>query len=126
MEIRNGRMRPNTATTQTPAAAAPESILNTKGVTVAYDHPTPREATIAWRCADHEDPDIFDPVDDEAFAAAREFCGGCQVRGLCFLLGTSRDEWGVWGGVLLEGGKPVEKVRQRGRPKKVSGKVAAA
>ncbi|MBM7517209.1 WhiB family transcriptional regulator [Nocardioides nitrophenolicus] len=118
MEIRNGRMRPTTATTQTVDSA--ESILNTKGVTVAYDHPTPREATIQWRCVDHEDPEVFDPADDEALAVARDFCGGCEARGLCLLLGTSRDEWGVWGGVLLEGGKPVEKVRQRGRPKKVA------
>jgi len=29
-----------------------------------------------------------------------------------------RGEWGVWGGVLLDGGKPIETVKQPGRPKK--------
>lgn len=117
METRNGRMRPNIEPSATVDAV--ESILTTKGVTVAYAHPTPRDPAIQWRCADHDDPEIFDPADDDALATARAFCGGCDARELCLLLGTSRDEWGVWGGVLLEGGKPVERVRQRGRPKKV-------
>lgn len=92
--------------------------LETKGVTIAYTNPTPRGA--AWQCADHADPDIFDPVDSEALAAAQAVCGGCGVRALCLALGTSRDEWGVWGGVLLESGKQIDQVRQRGRPKKVN------
>jgi WhiB family transcriptional regulator, redox-sensing transcriptional regulator len=45
-------------------------------------------------------------------------CAGCDVRTLCLALGIGRDEWGVWGGVLLENGKPIEKVKLRGRPKK--------
>lgn len=114
-------MRAITAPRQ--AADAADSILNTKGVTVAYDHPTPLAATIPWRCAGHENPEIFDPVDDAALDEARGFCLGCDARGLCLLLGTRRAEWGVWGGVLLEGGKPVENVRRRGRPRKNSGEV---
>ncbi len=42
-------MRPNTATAQ--EIGSPESILDTKGVTVAYDHPTPRGAdrtAVSW------------------------------------------------------------------------------
>lgn len=115
MEIRNGRMRPNTATEQ--VGGAPDSILTTKGVTVAFAHPTPRE--IQWRCAD-ADPEIFDPTDDETLAEAQVFCGACVTRTLCLDLGVRRGEWGVWGGVLLEDGKPIEKVRRRGRPPKVA------
>lgn len=92
--------------------------LVTKGVRVAYRHPTPEG--VAWRCADHEDPDLFDPADEETLAAAQEFCGGCHVREPCLALGLARDEWGVWGGVLLENGKPTERVKARGRPKKVA------
>lgn len=115
MEKRNGRMRAETVAT--PKDEVADRILTTQGVTVAYAHPTPRH--VPWRCADHEDPELFDPVDETALAEARAFCGGCEVSGLCLRLGTSRAEWGVWGGVLLEGGKAVDKVRQRGRPKKV-------
>jgi WhiB family transcriptional regulator, redox-sensing transcriptional regulator len=47
-------------------------------------------------------------------------CAGCEVRALCLALGVRRGEWGVWGGVLLENGKPIEKVKLRGRPKKAA------
>lgn len=92
--------------------------LDTKGITVAYQHPTPKGA--AWACADHDDAELFDPVDPDALAEALVVCGGCGVRALCLELGVRRSEWGVWGGVLLENGKRIEKVRQRGRPKKAS------
>ena len=95
-----------------------EEVLGTKGVTVAYANPTPR--TDAWKCAGYENPDVFDPSDDDALAEAQAVCGGCAVRALCFDLGVSRDEWGVWGGVLLEDGSPIEKVKRRGRPRKIS------
>jgi hypothetical protein len=87
--------------------------LTTKGVTVAFAHPTPRE--IQWRCAD-ADPELFDPTDDDVLAEAQDFCRGCVTRSLCLDLGVRRGEWGVWGGVLLEDGKPLAKVRRRGRP----------
>jgi WhiB family redox-sensing transcriptional regulator len=93
-----------------------ELILNTKGVNIAFDHPTPREAT-SWRCASYEDPDMFDPADDDVLADARAFCGGCDSRAACLDLGVRREEWGVWGGVLLQSGRPMEKVKQRGRPR---------
>lgn len=121
METRNGRVRP--ATTRTTASAIDDEaagILTTKAVSAAYDHPTPRDATIRWRCADHEAPELFDPTDDETLTAARDFCGGCETRDLCLDLGVRRSEWGVWGGVLLEGGKPVEQPRRMGRPRKIS------
>ena len=94
-----------------------EDMLDTQGVTVAYAYPTPNVVTSAWSCSDY-DPDVFDPTDADALAEAQAICAGCDVRKLCLALGTSRGEWGVWGGVLLEGGKPIDKVKQRGRPKK--------
>lgn len=96
-----------------------EDMLDTKGVTVAYTHPTPRFATSTWGCSGY-DPDVFDPTDQDALAEAQAVCAGCDVRKLCLALGVSRGEWGVWGGVLLEGGKPLDKVKQPGRPKKVA------
>ena len=114
MELKNGWMH---ARTTTPAGVAvADAVLNTKGVTIAFDHPTPREA-IGWRCVSHAAPEIFDPADDDALAAAQGFCGGCETRAACLDLGVRREEWGVWGGVLLEGGKPIEKVKRRGRPR---------
>jgi WhiB family redox-sensing transcriptional regulator len=101
-----------------------ENLLDTQGVTVAYAHPTPRHATSAWSCAGYDDPDVFDPTDQDALAEARAVCAGCEVRAVCFALGTSRGEWGVWGGVLLDGGKPIEKVKQPGRPKKSTSTAA--
>jgi hypothetical protein len=31
-------------------------------------------------------------------------CGSCPVRKICFAVGVSGKEWGVWGGIYLEGG----------------------
>jgi WhiB family transcriptional regulator, redox-sensing transcriptional regulator len=95
-----------------------DELLDTKGVTVAYRYPTPRSTALSWNCAGYADPEVFDPIDDDALAKAQAVCAGCGVRTLCLALGISRDEWGVWGGVLLENGAPVQKVKRRGRPRK--------
>ena len=58
--------------------------------------------------------------DEETHEAARAFCEGCTVKDLCLTLGQERDEWGIWGGVLLEAGKPVTQVRRPGRPRKAA------
>lgn len=106
--------------TITKTKPAHEDRFETKGVTIAFTAPTPLAPDLAWRCADHPDPDFFHPVDDAGLAAAQEFCAGCPVRALCLDLGRARDEYGVWGGVLLEGGKPLAAVKKPGRPKKVA------
>lgn len=95
-----------------------DELLDSKGVTVAYRYPTPRALT--WSCEGYANPDVFDPTDQEALAEAQAVCAACNVRSACFALGVSRGEWGVWGGVLLEGGKPIEKVKKRGRPKRTT------
>lgn len=32
-------------------------------------------------------------------------CKGCPVANQCFAVGVSGKEWGVWGGIYLEGGE---------------------
>ncbi|CAN5301471.1 MAG: WhiB family transcriptional regulator [Nocardioides sp.] len=98
------------------AGQRPEEKLVTKGVTVAFAHPTPQAE---WKCADVTDPELFHPTDAASLEEAVRFCADCPARALCLELGRSREEFGVWGGVLLEGGKPLTAVRRPGRPKKV-------
>ena len=97
-----------------------DELLDTHGVTVAYRYPTPRSPALTWSCADYDHPGVFDPIDQDDLAEAQAVCAGCGVRALCLALGVDRGEWGVWGGVLLENGKPIEKVKRRGRPKKAT------
>lgn len=53
-------------------------------------------------------------------AAAKAFCGGCEVKEPCFEGALARREpWGVWGGQLFVNGKVVAQKRKRGRPPKV-------
>jgi WhiB family redox-sensing transcriptional regulator len=118
MEMKNGWVR--AATSPAPSSTRLVDGLDTKGVTVAYAYPTPRSEAHVWRCEGYENPAVFDPRDEDALAEAQALCADCDVRALCLALGVSRDEWGVWGGVLLENGTPIEKVKRRGRPKKVS------
>lgn len=126
MEIRNGRMRPATVPATTPkkvGAADAASILTTKGVTVAYDAPTPR--TTGWKCAG-VDPELFFPTDEAGLVDARAFCAACPNRQVCLDLALARQESGVWGGVLLEMGKVLDQPRRTGRPKKNTNAGTAA
>ena len=34
-----------------------------------------------------------------------KICMSCPVRKICFANGVSGKEWGIWGGVYLEGGE---------------------
>ena len=96
-----------------------EDRFDTKGVTIAFTAPTPHDPKLVWACADHPEPDVFHPTDDATLAEAQALCADCPVRELCLSLGLARDEYGVWGGVLLENGKPRSAVPRRGRPPKV-------
>lgn len=97
-----------------------EDRFETKGVTIAFTAPTPHEPGLVWACADHPDPELFHPTDEVELAAAQAVCATCPARAVCLDLGLRRDEYGVWGGVLLENGKPLETVRRPGRPRKVA------
>jgi len=43
-----------------------------------------------------EDVDVRPIVDS--------ICNSCPVKKTCFAVGISNKEWGVWGGIYLEGG----------------------
>ena len=77
--------------------------FSTKTYELTLKHPTPR--TDEWACVG-EDPELFHPEDLTQLAEAQQVCTDCPMRQTCLELGTARREWGVWGGVLLESGKP--------------------
>lgn len=103
-----------------------EDRFDTKGVTIAFTAPTPHDPTLVWACADHPDPDLFHPTDDARLAAAQALCATCPVRALCLELGLRRDEYGVWGGVLLDNGRPLESVPRPGRPSRAADRAGSA
>ena len=57
-------------------------------------------------CLDYDTNIFFDKYEeDEALRPAIDsLCQGCPVSKTCFAVGISQKEWGVWGGVYLEGG----------------------
>lgn len=113
----NRRTRARTVPLRTESAAT--SVLTTHGVVAAFAHPTPRHGVTGWACED-EDPDLFFPTDDARLAAAQAVCAPCALRDTCLGLGTARAESGVWGGVLLAEGTPLDAVPTRGRPRKTA------
>ena len=95
------------------------SVLTSQGVTVAYAYPTPVVPTREWACVG-VDPELFFPTSAAELAAAQEVCSGCAVRDVCLALGETRGESGVWGGVLLDRGGPLDGVPVIGRPRKTA------
>lgn len=85
---------------------------SSKTYELTLKHPTPR--TDEWACVG-EDPELFHPEDPTQLAEAQQVCAACPMRQTCLELGTARREWGVWGGVLLESGKPRDAPRTPGR-----------
>lgn len=59
------------------------------------------------RCLDYDTNLFFDKYEEEEKIrpAIDAICGQCPVRKTCFAVGISGKEWGVWGGIFLEGGK---------------------
>lgn len=70
-------------------------------------------------CKDYEVNLFFDKYeeDESLRPAIDQLCKFCPVRRNCFAVGVSQKEWGVWGGVYLEGGK-VSREFNRHRDKK--------
>jgi hypothetical protein len=50
---------------------------------------------------------FFDKYEDdvEVRPMVDSICASCPVRKTCFAVGVSSKEWGVWGGIYLEGGE---------------------
>lgn len=57
-------------------------------------------------CLDYDTNIFFDKYeeDEDLRLAIDKLCSGCPVAKHCFAVGVSQKEWGVWGGIYLEGG----------------------
>ena len=58
-------------------------------------------------CKDWDVNLFFDKYEEdlELRPAIDEYCADCPVARMCFAVGVSQKEYGVWGGVYLEKGK---------------------
>jgi hypothetical protein len=65
----------------------------------------------AWKedasCLEYDVNLFFDKYEETESLrpAIDQLCEQCPVVRECFAVGISQKEWGVWGGVYLEGGK---------------------
>ncbi len=61
----------------------------------------------AASCKDYDWNLFFDKYEEDTLlrGAIDQLCSECPVARQCFAVGVSQKEWGVWGGVYLEGGK---------------------
>lgn len=112
MASKNGIKKAVTAPRMGTSTTDVEKGFNTKSMTIASQYPAPDAPAADWLCADHPEPEIFHPVDEIGLAMAQGVCGPCPMREACLDLGLVRGEWGVWGGVLLEGGKVLDRPRE--------------
>jgi hypothetical protein len=64
----------------------------------------------AWKndadCIDYDTNLFFDKYEEDLALrpAIDKLCSECPVARQCFAVGVSQKEWGVWGGIYLEGG----------------------
>lgn len=58
-------------------------------------------------CRDYDTNLFFDKYEEgpELRPALDKICQKCPVASMCFAVGISQKEWGVWGGVYMENGK---------------------
>ena len=73
------------------------------------------------RCADGNGTlsHLFFSDDDHELARAKAICAPCGLRDTCLSGAIEREEpYGIWGGMLVLDGSPVEVKRKRGRPRK--------
>lgn len=88
--------------------------MNTKALTAGYVMPWPKDRPadlLIPACKNKEyDPEWWHPdlKDEATFNRAARVCREeCPLTSLCQTLATARGEYGVWGGVLHDKGKPV-------------------
>jgi hypothetical protein len=57
-------------------------------------------------CLDYDTNIFFEKYEDDEVLrpAVDKVCSACPVAKTCFAVGISSKEWGVWGGIYLEGG----------------------
>jgi hypothetical protein len=58
-------------------------------------------------CTGYDTNLFFDKYEEDLAlrSAIDKVCSSCPVSRECFAVGVSQKEWGVWGGIFLEGGK---------------------
>ena len=58
-------------------------------------------------CLDYDTNLFFDKYEDDELLrpAIDKLCSRCPVSKMGFAVGVSQKEWGVWGGIYLEGGQ---------------------
>jgi hypothetical protein len=58
-------------------------------------------------CLDYDTNLFFDKYEEEESlrSSIDSLCKQCPVKRTCFANGISGKEWGVWGGIYLEGGE---------------------
>jgi hypothetical protein len=61
----------------------------------------------ASACLGIETNTFFDKYEDDikSRTLVDALCSSCPVANKCFAVGISGKEWGVWGGIYLEGGE---------------------
>lgn len=59
------------------------------------------------KCLDLETNIFFDKYEEDVGTRSivDSLCQQCPVANVCFAVGVSEKEWGVWGGVYLEAGE---------------------
>ena len=59
-------------------------------------------------CRDYDTNLFFDKYEEDLDLrpAIDNLCSTCPVARTCFAVGVSQKEWGVWGGIYIENGKP--------------------
>lgn len=59
-------------------------------------------------CRDYDTNLFFDKYEEDMDLrpAIDNLCSTCPVARICFAVGVSQKEWGVWGGIYIENGKP--------------------
>jgi hypothetical protein len=58
-------------------------------------------------CLEYDTNLFFDKYENDELLrpAIDKLCSMCPVLKMCFAVGVSQKEWGIWGGVFLEGGQ---------------------
>ena len=95
---------------------APFMVEYTDGVT--------RLEAEQWACLG-ADPELFWPTTEEALTEAAALCSRCPARAACARRGAEAREWGVWGGLLLNRGKPTGELFPVTKPERIPVAVSA-
>ena len=58
-------------------------------------------------CRDYDTNMFFDTYEENENLrpAIDKLCSACPMAKICFAVGVSQKEWGVWGGIYVENGK---------------------